>query len=376
MPRKKTSPKTRKRPDLVLPDFARYFFVVAIAAVIILFFWVISPFFTILVYSAFIAVIFYPLHRWLLKDFRGRKSLSAFLSTVIVLLLVLTPLTLFLIFLSQEAVDAYLLLETKIQEIDINNFKGLQDVPIIGERLSIWSQRYGIAEFLQQAEVDIFGIVQEIGQTISTFLVNTTTSLLRSFGTLVVMVLILLLTVFFFFRDGDEIVAFMKNLSPLPPKYEREIELKLKSTIQAVVFGGFGTAILQGIAGGIGFAIAQVPNVAFWTTIMVLAAFVPYIGASVIWVPVAIALLIQGKLFLGLFLVIWGLVVVSYVDNVARPFLIGSRAKMHPLATFLVVLGGLFVWGIKGIIFGPLILALAITVMHIYQLEYSEVLKD
>src|SRR3989344_3950549 len=108
MPRKKIAPKKEtvvKPRNLVIPDFARYFFVLAIVGVLLLFMWVISPFFNVLIYSALIAIVFYPIDAFFERKFKGHKSLSAFLTMLIVLLLLLAPLTLFLIFMAQEAVS-------------------------------------------------------------------------------------------------------------------------------------------------------------------------------------------------------------------------------------------------------------------------------
>ncbi len=377
MPRKKSTKtkKVTKKKDLVLPDFARYFFVVAIIGVTLLFLWVISPFFNVLIYSALIAVVFYPLHRLLLRLFKGHRSFTAFVSTALVLLICLAPLALFTIFIAQEAVDTYDFVEEQVSAVDWENIRGTRDLPWIGEALSDWSQKYGFKDFVREVDVDLFQLAQDTGEAVSNFIFNQGAGIVKSLGDTAVSVFILLLTVFFFFRDGDHVAAFIKKMSPLPMKYENEIEDKLKETTYGIVVGNFGTAFLQGLAGGIGFWIAGVEHVVFWATIMAFASLIPYIGASIIWVPVAAVLIFQGNIVWSVFLVLWGLVVVSSVDNIARPYLIGSSTKMHPLATFLVVLGGIFVFGLKGIIFGPLILSLAVTMIHIYELEYKELLK-
>lgn len=374
MPRKKN---IVKRKDLVIPDFARYFFVLAILGVLLLFLWVISPFFNVLIYSALIAVVFYPIDAFFEKKMKGHKTLSAFLTMLIVLLLLLVPLTLFLIFIAQEAVDAYKILELKLQILNIEswNFGKLAEFPFIGESLTNLAERYGFTDFLQRVDVNMVQMLEDGFSKASDFIFEQGAGIVIRFGDTVVNLFILLLTTFFFFRDGSEVTKFIEHLSPLPQEYEDSIEKKLKDTTYGVVVGNFGTAILQGFVGGIGFAIAGVENAIFWGTIMAFASLIPYIGASIIWGPVAIVLLAQGNLALGGFLIVWGLLLVSAVDNIVRPYLIGSSAKMHPLATFLVVLGGVFIFGLKGIIFGPLILSLMVTVLHIYKLEYKDILK-
>ncbi len=376
MPPKKKASSKKMHLNLVLPDFARYFFVIAIVSVVILFLWVIAPFFNILIYSGLIAIVFYPLHKLVLKILRGHKGVSALISTFLVSLLILAPLILFTIFIAQEAVDTYTVVEREIEALDLEarDFNGLEDVPWIGETLDDWSREYGFAEFVRENDIELLGMARNAAESVSTFIFDQGASVVKSLGDTVVSLFILVLTVFFFFRDGDQLKEFLKKMSPLPKKYENEIESKLKDTTYGIVVGNFGTALLQGLAGGIGFAIAGIDHAIFWGAIMAFSSLVPYVGAALIWVPAAVFLFFQGEVLWGTFLALWGMLVVATVDNVARPFLIGGSTKMHPLATFLVVLGGVFTFGLKGIIFGPLILSLAVTIIHIYQLEYKEVL--
>lgn len=364
--------------SLVLKSYSGYFFIAAVMAVLGLFFWVISPFTTILILASFVAAVFAPLNQWFYKVFRKRAGLSALLSTIIVLVLVVTPLALFTIFLTQQALDAYDLLDSKLMSLNVEKLilsGRLSDLPWIGDTWKTWIEKYGFERVLGNTKLDFLSLIQDLGQKTSTFLVGQSAVILRSVGDTAISVLIFLMTLFFFFRDGKRIVKYLESVSPLPTKYENEIVNKLKETTQAIVVGNFGTAIFQGFVGGIGLAIAGVHNVIFWGTLMAFASLIPYFGAGLIWFPVAVFFLLQGSWGWGIFMLIWG-TLVSTSDNFVRPYLIGSRINMHPLATFLVVLGGIFIFGLKGIVFGPLILSLTVTILHLYQMEYRNVLKD
>jgi len=363
--------------NLVLHDYARYFFLLAIVVVLVLFFWVISPFLNVIIYAALIAVVLTPVHRRLLKLVRGHQDVAAFLSTLLTVVVVLTPLTFFTIFLVEQAVNAYGILDSKLVEIDFKTFQldgGVSSWPVVGDLWTQLNSRYGLSTILQSTGFNALSVAQDWAAKISGFLVSQSGNVLKTVGDSLVGLLILILTTFFFFRDGSKFVGFLKNMSPLPKPYENEIQNKLRDTIYAIVIGNFGSAVLQGITGAIGFMIAGVENNIFWGTIMAFASLIPYLGAALVWIPMGIALMIHGDMGWGVFVLLWGLCAVSLVDNVARPVLIGSRTKMHPLATFLVVLGGIFIFGLKGIIFGPLILSLTVTIVHMYQLEYRQVL--
>lgn len=362
---------------LVLPDFARYFFTLAIVVVLALFAWVISPFFNLMIYASLIVVVFYPLHL-LLKKYLKSESLAAFFSMTFVALVVLVPLALFLIFLGQEAVNIYQFLSGKWTGLHVSSlqWEGLQQLPWIGEWLEALGLRYGFSSFVYNTNIDLIQIVQDVGRNVATFLVAQSGNIAGAVSTSILYGIIFLVTIFFFFRDGTHFIHRLKFLSPLPENYDTDIEHKLIDTIYAIVLGNFGSSLLQGFAAGIGFYIAGIDNVIFWATMVAFTSLLPYVGGALVWLPIAIGLFVQGNNAMGIFMVLWGICVVSLVDNLARPMLIGKRAKMHPLLTFLTVLGGIFIFGIKGIIFGPLILSLTITILHIYQLEYREVLED
>lgn len=362
--------------DLVLPDFSRYFLLFTVTVSVVLLFWVVSPFFTVLVFAALIAIIFSPLNEWLAKIFKGYRTFAAFLSTLIVLILFLVPLVLFVMFIAKEAVDTYPAFEAKIAEIDFRaiDLNKLETLPVVGEQLNRYVDKYELDTLLERSNIDIFASIQEIFQGVSTFIVNQSTLLVKSLSDTIISGFILVMSLFFLFKDGQKLRDYLKVLSPLPKQYEDAIEKKLKETTYGMVVGGFGTSILQGFLGGLGFAIAGLEHAIFYGTIMTFASLIPYIGSSIIWAPVALFMLIQGPFWGGVFLSIWGLFLISNIDNIVRPYLIGATARMHPLATFFVVLGGLFVFGLKGIVYGPLILSFALSVLYIYRLEYKEVL--
>lgn len=379
--KKKTSktklPKAKQEgtPDLVLPHFARYFFITAIIGVGSLFLWVISPFFDTLIFASLVAVVFYPVQAWLMKKMKGRRTIPAILSTLFVMLILLVPLILLSIFVVQEAIDSFVILEGEINTMNFNGISKLADLPWIGDSIANITNRFGLNDFFAEYELDLATTLRDMAESVTTFIVASAGSIFKGLSDIMVQLFIFLITIFYFFRDGDRVTSYAKNISPLPANYENEIEAKLKESTYGVVVGNFGTALIQGVAGGIGFAFAGIEHVFLWGTIMAFASLIPYVGATIIWVPIAASLALSGEYWWAGFLAVWGFLVVSSVDNIVRPFLIGGQTKMHSLATFLVVLGGILVFGLKGIIYGPIILTLTITIIHIYEKEYKEILK-
>lgn len=373
---RKALKKTKIDPsEKIFEDINRYFFIFILLAVLGLFFWTISPFFSSIVYAALIAVVLQPMQSILVKLLRGHRGLAAFLSTLIALLIVVIPLTLFSIYLVQEAIQAVYSIQKFVVSTDFSQWiyaDGLVDLPYGGQLLD-WLQNLGIPGALSSLEIYLFDALQRIAENLATVLVNQSGKIVTGLLPAVVSFGVFILTLFFLLRDGQQLRHYLKQVSPLPKEYEDLIEGKMGTAMYGIVIGNIGTALIQGLVAGVGFVIAGVQGFLLWISILCFASLIPYIGSTVIWFPVSIALIAHGG-WEGWFLLIWGGALVSNVDNIVRPFLIGGSTHMNTLATFLSLMGGIFVMGVKGIVFGPLILSLAVTLLEIYQLEYKKVL--
>ena len=164
------------------------------------------------------------------------------------------------------------------------------------------------------------------------------------------------------------------TLSPLSKDHEEGLFKKFREISNATLYGIFLTALVQGTLGGIGFVVAGIPNALFWGTAIAVFSLVPVFGTSIVWFPAGVLLLASQSWFGGIFLLAWGFGVVSTVDNLIRPYLIGGKAKMHQLLMFLAVFGGIFAFNLIGVIIGPLVLTLFFAFLHIYESEYDKLL--
>jgi predicted PurR-regulated permease PerM len=181
------------------------------------------------------------------------------------------------------------------------------------------------------------------------------------------------IVLFFLYKDGHFLTKKLFEISPLPEKYNKELYEKFKEVSHGTIFGLLGTAVYQGIMGGLGFYIVGISSPFLWGTLIMFAALIPLIGTVIIWVPAVLILFFQGQVGLALFLAIWSVVLVSFADNVIRSYLIKGKIKMHTLLTFFSLIGGFMAWGFIGLIIGPLVLVLTFTLLHIFTLEYKQV---
>jgi len=365
----KTEQKGRFGGLLIINKLPGYFLIVCMLLVLGLIFYILSPFLTEILIAAFLVVAFYPVYAKLNKWFRGLSGLASFVSCVLLILVIVAPLSVIVLLISVEAFDAYQVIQAKLES-------GIFD------KYFQWSDGGYFYELKKQIEpiidldsIDIKQTIIDSAQIVSTWLVSQTASLVKGVSGLLLSLVILLLTTYYFFKDGDALVKKIGKLSPLPLVYESELFRKIGQMVKAIIFGVFLTSIVQGILGGIGFAIVGISNPVFWGTAMAFLSLVPVIGTALVWVPAAIVLLLLGSYGSALFLVIWGVLLVGSIDNFIKPYLIGGRAHTYPLMTFLVVLGGIIVMGLKGLIMGPILLVILMSFLHIYEAEYKKVLK-
>jgi predicted PurR-regulated permease PerM len=178
-----------------------------------------------------------------------------------------------------------------------------------------------------------------------------------------------LFVLFFLLRDGAGFVLALKKLLPLSPP-DTEIVLKrIDDTIHAAFFGMVAVAILQGFLGALLLWWLQLPGVVVWGTIMALLALVPYLGAFVVWIPVACFLILQDEWYKALITVIWGLFVIGLADNLLYPYLVGKKLHYHSLVVFFFLLGGVMLFGAAGVVLGPVLLATTERILWVWQRE-------
>ncbi len=354
---------------LIIEKLPGYFLLLCLTIVFIFLIYIIRPFLTVIFVGAVLVIAFYPIYRKFNKWFKGWNRLASFISCLLVIIVTIVPLAIFVLLLTGEAFDTYQVIQMKIESGVFDKYLQWEDGGIF------YDLKKNVEPVVDLDNIDIKKNIIEIAKSLSTFLVSQTANLVKGISGIVLSLIVMLFTMYYFFKDGDKLVKKFGSLSPLPSVYEEELFRKITSMVKAVIFGVFLTAIAQGLIGGIGFAIAGISNPVFWGTAIAFFSLVPVVGTAIIWVPAAIILAILGSWGAALFLLLWGVFAIGIVDNVLRPFLIGGKAHTYPLMTFLVILGGVMMMGLKGVIIGPLVLVILMSFLHIYEAEYKRVLK-
>jgi predicted PurR-regulated permease PerM len=322
---------------------------------------ILSPFLSSIIWAILLAMVFYPLFRRLQRLMKKKEILSALVMTFLVLIVIILPFCLLLVSLASEMVDVYHRVEEMIRTGQLQTYlERIKEIPIFKEILNRLSQH------IDFSQMDPLPILLKNFNQISTFIFNQATTLLKGFSSLIAGFFFSLLSLYYLFKDGSHVFGRLKEIVPLPSKERDLLIQRFKDMIYATIYGGLLIATIQGLLGGLSFWILGLPSAIFWGTAMAFLSFIPIGGTALIWAPAAIILLIGGFIWKGLILLGVGIFVISMVDNLLRPFFISSRTNIHPLLLFFAVLGGVQAFGLIGLVAGPLIATLFLTMTEIY----------
>ncbi len=316
-------------------------------------YFIFKPFLIEIIIATVLVSVFYRWYERLAKTLWNKKYLASFIMCLLLLAVIIIPVSSLIIYASKKAVVAY---------------EGVNSVMTKAD-----SFQYG---FLEKLDFDdntkgaISGFIVDVTKNISDWLVSGATLIAKQTTSFIVSLLLILLTMFFFFVDGRKIAEKLILLSPLPNKYDLEIIKKFRRVSQVTLVSVFVTAFFQGLSGGLGFLIIGWPFV-FTFIITGFLSLIPFIGASLFYFPAAIYLIATGQIWQGIFILIWWWLIVNGLDEVLRAYIIKGRAEVNFIFVVFSVLGGISLFGFWGVIIGPMIVALAITILHIYELEYD-----
>jgi len=342
-------------------EYMRYIFVVFFVFIIYLTYIVLKPFLVALIVSGILAYLFYPLYNRLHKKIKN-KSLASFIAAILIIILIAIPLIFLLNSVTKESQFAYVRAKQIFITGDVFSL-GCSDDDLstackISNVVASFTSRPSVRYHLESS---IEGITTSISKKVSQFVFSIPTILLGIFVTF--------FSMFYLFKDGQFVVERIKRILPLSARDQRKVFQKLSETTYAIVYGSLLVAAIQGVVGGIGYFFFGIPSPILWGIFTALFALIPVAGTAIVWVPLSLLLMVQGFPWMGVGLLVYGLVIIGSLDNLLRPFIIGKKANIHPVFVLLGVLGGLAVFGFIGFVIGPLILALFITFLEIYETD-------
>jgi predicted PurR-regulated permease PerM len=319
---------------------------VGLAVALYLSWLVISPFVAAISWAVVIAVLFFPVHARLERRI-GSAAWSAALSTLLAIAVILTPLALAMTAAATELRDVSLRLpQTMDRWLDPLH-------PVTGPAIA-WIEQFANLNHLRDPEWLKASFADWSGGSLG---------LVGGAMAMAVQAALIVVTMFFLFKDAPLVRTTLYDLVPVENRRLWALFARTRDVIIASVYGTVLVAIVQGTLGGLAFAVLGLPSPILWGVVMMLLALVPLLGPFVVWVPAACYLASSGDVGRAIALALWGTLVVGLADNLLRPMLVGNRTNMHGLVVFFGVLGGLKVFGLLGLIMGPVVFAIALSLI-------------
>jgi len=317
--------------------------------------------------AIFLAGIFsalsFPLYLRLVKWFRGRNKLASIATIILIIFVIVIPLAGLLGIITAQAIKV-----------------GETVKPWVEQQLSqpdAISSALKSLPFFDQLEPYRNTILKKAGEmigSVSGFLINRLSSATLGTVNFLFMLFVMLYTMFFFLLAGDKLIEKILYYLPLEDHDERRMLDRFTSVTRATLKGTAVIGILQGAIGGLAFAVVGLPSAVFWGAIMTVLSIIPGIGSALVWGPAAIILATTGQLAKAIGLALFCALVIGSLDNLLRPILVGKDTQMHELMIFFGTLGGIIMFGVVGVIIGPIIAALFVTVWDIYGVVFKDVL--
>ena len=307
---------------------------------------IVKPVAMSILFGILLAYIFYPIYKWLLSKLKS-PNLSALLICAGLIAIILLVIGLIFNSLANQAIDLYFSLQNSNIENTINEM---------------------LPTFLS-SEISA-NLAGSLNSFISNMLANSLskfTSFILNLPIIMLQLFVVIFVFFFSLRDGKKGVEYMKSLSHLGKETQEKFFKQFKDITNSVLLGQIVIGIAQGIIAGIGYFIFGVPHALILTILTMFVGVIPLIGPWLVWLPVDIYLFIIGRTGAGIGLLIYGLVVISWIDVFIRPLMVSRKTEINSAIVIIGMLGGLFVFGILGLIIGPLVLAYVLLVIELYR---------
>lgn len=321
------------------------------------------PYFSALIWSAVLSYGLYPQYCKIVRLTGDRRSLSALVMSIAVTIGLILPLAYLSFLIGKELAKTYLTVVSVLEQGPgvIDQWRVHPWVTAVLDQLQ---------EFQRVTGTDLRSVLVDNLAQLGSALVEQLTQVAKNVLVGLMELAIILLCTFYFFRDGRSMVDWLKDILPLGESHQQLVVHRFGEVARGAVLGNALVAALEGIVGGLAFWFAGIPSPLLWGAVMGILAYLPLVGAGIVWLPVALYSFMQGDYAAGVILCVSGFAI-AVLDYVVRTIVVGEASKLHTLLTFFAVLGGIQFFGLVGIVAGPLVVAISFALLDSYRAERS-----
>ncbi|THB63499.1 MAG: AI-2E family transporter [Desulfovibrio sp.] len=344
--------------------YLRPFLLLTLVAALYLSYTILAPFLTPIILAVVLAALFHPMHKRLTAKLGGRHTVSAILMVFVISFVIVIPILVITTAMIEQGAKLMVTIQEWIQAGNLEDVENLEAMTALKGWISSTFPTF------DPEKLDIQNYLLDITTLFSNSFISSGLNILGNLAGVLTNFFIMMFLIFYLIRDGARMIEAIKRLSPLRSEQEDRIIDKIRIVSRSVFMGSLLTAVCQGIAGGIGLAIVGIPGL-FWGAMLGVASLIPVVGTALIWVPVVGYLLLIGHWQSAIFFALWSALLVGSIDNFLRPFLMKGKGGLSPFYVFLGIIGGVQVYGLAGILFGPLIIGFAAVILFIYEEEFQ-----
>ena len=356
-------------PDATSKNLILWFFIGLFLVSCILLGWLLRPFVSIIVIAAVVAGVFNPLYKLFIVKEVVTPSFGSFLTCVIIFFVLFVPIAFFVGILSKEAYDLYL---TAKDAVPGEKIQSLLEGNIWVEKIKLFFAGFNVEISVEELK----SLVSQLAKVVGFFLYDQARAIASNMFAFVINFVLMLLVIYYLLIDGGRLLVFIVDLSPLPDEQNDALVKKFKDIAGAILIGNGLAGLIQGILGGLVFTVLGFNSPFLWGVIMGLLAFLPILGIGLVMIPAAAYLFLTSKIIAGIFLMVFYIILSGGIEYIFKPKLVGKRVQMHPLLVFFSIIGGLKLFGILGIIYGPLVVTGFLTLSEIYHAHYQGLVES
>ena len=329
--------------------------------VILVLFWVVFHYFILtFAVAGSVALMLAPAQARLTRSMGGRRTLAAALLVLIVTVVILVPVLSYGALIARQALAFFDWLRPQLEPEALDRF-WQQTLPMRYPLLAAWIRKASGGTAMPATSTILPRVAEEANHYLQVVLAGLASAVFD--------VTLFLMMLFFLLRDGDELRDVFRGVSPLNRGQETEAMHHLSRTVKGVLQSMIIVPLAQGAVGWVGFWLLGVPSPTLWSAMVVFASLIPLVGSPLAWVPAAAYLFLAVSPTKGVLMALYGTFVISMVDNVVKPIILKGAAQIHTMLGFLSILGGLYAFGPKGLIVGPVVLSLVLSAYRIYRYD-------
>jgi Predicted permease len=340
------------------------FFALVALAILYFTFVILEPFLAPIMLGAVLTTVTYPVYRRIRDRIHGANRAAA-LMLLITTFTVLLPSFLIVVLLVQEANGVVKHLQTGEMERTLHRLDISNRMP--------WLKR--VAPNFDPATINPAHIIMPIVQKAPAWIAENGASVIGGIAGLVIALFLVLISAYFFYVEGETIVAEAAALSPLPARYNAQFAENFKGVIDATFRGQVITSLTEGVFIGAGMAVAGIPGAILWGAVATVLSLLPVVGAAVVWIPAALYLFVAASIgaqsyFAAIFLTVWGVIVIPVIEHGVRPWAMKGKMQLPAIPLLVSVLGGMEAFGFVGLVVGPLVFSLLMSIIDIYKRSF------